>query len=61
MNITQKAAAGARNNADAMGVGLPVIIVWGCSQFISIDMPMEVAVAIGGVIGSFGAKIKRAE
>lgn len=60
MTARAKAAAAARNNADAMGVGLPVIIAWALETYGGVQVPTEVAVAAAGLLGSWGAKIKRA-
>ena len=58
MTRTQGMIHGARRNADTIGVGLPVIIMWVAATFGGVEVPAEVAVAIGGVIASVGAKIR---
>ncbi|RAW05915.1 hypothetical protein DKQ62_16705, partial [Halomonas elongata] len=38
-------AQGARNNADGLGVGLPVVLSWALSTFAGVEIPIEVASA----------------
>jgi hypothetical protein len=50
----QRVAAGARDNAGALGVGLPVIVVWVLGEYAGIDMPDEVISAVSGIVGVIG-------
>lgn len=58
MTPIQHVASGARRNADSIGVGLPVIIMWAASTFGGIEVPAEVAVAFGGILASIGARAR---
>ncbi|WP_299312386.1 hypothetical protein [uncultured Halomonas sp.] len=60
MTATQRAAQGARRNADSLSVGVPVVIMWAAQTYLGTDVPAEVAIAIGGILGSIGAKIVNA-
>ena len=53
----QKFKDGARDNAGALGAGLPVIAVWALTQYAGLDMPVEVATAVGGIAGAIGGAI----
>ncbi|SEN68165.1 hypothetical protein [Halomonas caseinilytica] len=53
-------AQGARNNADGLGVGLPVVLSWALSTFAGVEIPIEVASAAAAILGSIGAKVKQA-
>lgn len=56
MTARQRAALGAKHNADALSVGLPVVIMWAAQTYLGTDIPAEVAIAIGGILGSVGGK-----
>lgn len=56
----QQAADGLRNNAPGLGVGLPVVILWAVRTYTGVDMPIEVAGAIAGMMAGAGSMIKRA-
>lgn len=45
-----------KRNAQGAGIGLPVVIAWALETYTGVTMPMEVAVAIGGVIGSIAGR-----
>ncbi|MDT8894197.1 hypothetical protein RSO41_05975 [Halomonas sp. I1] len=53
-------ADGARQNADGLGVGLPVVLSWALSTFAGVEIPIEVASAGAAILGSIGAKVKQA-
>ncbi|MDL4860786.1 hypothetical protein NPJ88_000415 [Halomonas elongata] len=53
-------ADGARQNADGLGVGLPVVLSWALSTFAGVEIPIEVASAAAAILGSIGAKVKQA-
>lgn len=54
---TQQIANGARDNAGALGAGLPVIAVWLLTTYAGVSMPLEVATAVGSIAGAIGGAI----
>lgn len=59
MTARDKMAATGRENADSLGVGLPALLMLAAEHWAGIEIPMEVAVLAAGLLGSWGAKIKR--
>ncbi len=54
---TQKFAEGTKDNAGALGAGLPVIGIWLITAYGGVELPPEVAGAIGGILGALGGAI----
>ena len=52
-----KVAEGTKENAGALGAGLPVIGMWLLTAYGGVDVPAEVATAIGGILGALGGAI----
>lgn len=60
MTARKNIAAGMRNNADAWGVGIPLILSALAEQYLGVQLDTQTAMAVAGLLGSLGAKIKRA-
>ena len=60
MTARDKLATASRANADSLGVGLPALLMLCAEQWLGIEIPAEVAMLAAGLVGSWGAKIKRA-
>ncbi len=60
MTAREQLAATGRQNADSLGVGLPALLMLAAEQWLGVEVPMEIAVLAAGLLGSWGAKIKRA-
>lgn len=50
---------GARNNADSLGVGLPLVLHWAVVTFTDVEIPIDVAIVLAGMLASIGAKVKQ--
>ena len=59
MTARQALAATGRQNADVWGVGIPLILSALAEQFLGISLDTQTAMTISGLLGSWGAKIKR--
>ena len=59
MTKREQLAAASRENADSLGVGLPTIIILAAQHYAGVEVPMELAMLAAGLLGSWGAKIKR--
>lgn len=47
-----------KDNADTMGISLGVILAWAIPTFTGVDLPVEVATAVGGLLGAIGARLR---
>lgn len=54
--MTSRTTNQIKRNAQGAGIGLPVVIAWALETYTGVTVPMEVAVAIGGVIGSIAGR-----
>ncbi len=59
MTARDKMAAASRQNADSLGGGLPVLLMVLAREYAGIEIPLEVAGLAAGLLGSWGAKIRR--
>lgn len=60
MKARDKLAAAGRDNADSLGAGLPTLLMLAAQHYAGVEIPAEVAMLAAGLLGSWGAKIKRA-
>lgn len=56
MTARQRGTEAARRSAGGVGVGLPVVLAWVARQY-GIDLPMDVALAMAGMIGLIAGKL----